>query len=107
MSSTDLVTFTAPLRMWSTERLSNLGYVLLEGDVAEAIRGHELMRKFELGRGRGFGSVKVNARVGDRSWSTSAFPTREGGWFLPIKKAICRAEELEEGDEIEVRLELL
>ena len=45
--------------------------------------------------------------VGTSRWSTSVFPQKKGSWFLPVKKAICRAEGLEEGDEIEVRLELL
>ncbi len=103
----ETVTFTAPLLVWRTEKYGDIGYVRIEGETEEAIRAFELMRRLELGRRRGFGSVKVNVRVGESRWSTSVFPSKEGGWFLPVKKAICRAEGLEEGDAVAVELELL
>jgi hypothetical protein len=105
--SSDFVRFTAVLQLWRGAHPSGIHYVLIEGAGAEEIGGHELMRRLELGRGRGFGSVKVQVTVGASRWSTSVFPTREGGWFLPVKKPICRSEGIEEGDEIAVRLELL
>ena len=101
------VSFTAPLLVWVTEQYGNIGYVMIEGEVAEAISAHELMRRLELGRRRGFGSVKVEVEIGASLWSTSVFPQKGGGWFLPVKKAICRAEGLGEGDPVAVRLELL
>ena len=103
----ETVSFTAPLLVWSTEKYGNIGYALIEGDAAEAILAYELVRRLELGRRRGFGSVKVEANLGDSRWTTSVFPQKSGGWFLPVKKAICRAEGLEEGDELEVRLDLV
>jgi hypothetical protein len=101
------VSFTAPLLVWATEAYGNISFVTIDGEAAEAISAHELMRRLELGKRRGFGSVKVNACVGGSRWSTSVFPPKSGGWFLPVKKAICRAEGLEEGDPVAVRLELL
>jgi len=65
------------------------------------------MRRLELGRRRGFGSVRVEPRIGGSVWRTSVFPPKDGGWFLPVKKAICRAEGLVETDEVEVALRLL
>jgi hypothetical protein len=103
----DAVRFTAPLRVWRGEGHGGLGYVIVEGDAAEAIRGHELMRRLELGRRRGFGSVKVTARVGGSEWRTSVFPQKGGGWFLPVKKAIQRAEGLAESKPVEAELALL
>jgi hypothetical protein len=103
----DIVSFTGPLRVWQTGKFVGMRYMTIGGDAAETITAHELMRRLELGRRRGFTSVKVEAAVGDSRWSTSVFPTRDGGWFLPIKQAICRAERLEADDEITVRLELL
>jgi hypothetical protein len=104
--SAESVSFTASLLAWSTDKYGDMGYVRIEGEAAEAIAAYELIRKLELGR-RGFGSVKVQAAIGDSRWSTSVFPVKAGGWFLPVKKAICRAESLEAGDEVAVRLELL
>jgi len=104
--SADTISFAARLRIWRTETNEQMAFVSITGETAEAISAYELMRKLELGR-RGFGSVKVEAAIGDSLWSTSVFPQKEGGWFLPVKKAICRAEGLAEDDEIAVRLELV
>jgi len=105
--SADTVSFTAPLLVWKTEQYGNIGYVAIAGAAAETIGAHELTRRLELGRRRGFGSVKVDVAVGGSRWSTSVFPQKQGGWFLPVKKAICQAEGLEEGDDVAVLLELL
>lgn len=103
----ETVSLTAPLLVWRTERYGDIGYVQILGAAAEAIAAHELIRRLELGRRHGFGSVRVEAAIGASRWSTSVFPQREGGWFLPVKKAICRAEGLEAGDQPAVRLRLL
>src|SRR5688572_7370600 len=101
------VSFTARLLVWRTEKYGDIGYVVIAGEAADAISAHELVRRLELGRRRGFGSVKVEAAIGGSRWSTSVFPQKQGGWFLPVKKAICRAEDLAAEDEVEVRLALL
>jgi hypothetical protein len=102
--SGDVVRFRAPLRKWESEKAGAWGYVVIAGEAAEAIRGHELMRRLELGKRRGFGSVKVTVRVGGSEWRTSVFPQKSGGWFLPVKKAIQRAEDLAEGAAVEGEL---
>ena len=105
--SADRLSLTAPLLVWRIENEGEMAYVTIAGEAAEAIGAHEMIRRLELGRRRGFGSVKVQVTVGGSRWSTSVFPQKAGGWFLPVKKAICRAEGLEEGDQIKIRLELM
>ena len=57
---------------------------------------------------RGFGSVRVRATIGSTTWSTSVFPdSTRGAYVLPVKKAVRRAEDLEEGDDAAVLLEVL
>ena len=57
---------------------------------------------------RGFGSVRVQATIGSTTWSTSVFPdSTRGAYVLPVKKAVRRAEDLEEGDDAAVLLEVL
>ena len=47
-------------------------------------------------RRNGFGSVKVSARIGETQWQTSIFPdSKSGGFFLPIKAAVRKAEDLQ------------
>jgi hypothetical protein len=102
-----ILRFTASLSVWRTEKYGDIGYVTIAGAAAEAICAFELVRRLELGRRRGFGSVKVEAAIGASRWSTSVFPQKGGGWFMPVKKAICRAEGVAAEDEVEVRLVLL
>ena len=105
--SADILRFTAPLQaMLIEEGYDPIGWVPLTGEAADAVAAHELVRRLERGKRRGFGSVKVTVRVGDSRWKTSLFPVKTGGWFLPIKKPVRVAEGLEEGEPVEVLLEL-
>jgi hypothetical protein len=55
----------------------------------------------------GFGSVRVQVTIGQTTWSTSLFPdTNAGSFVLPVKKPVRQAEALEDGDEVDVELEL-
>jgi hypothetical protein len=57
---------------------------------------------------RGFGSVPVRVTVGTTTWRTSVFPeSASGRYVLPVKKAVRRAEHLEEDEPVTVRLEVL
>ena len=53
----------------------------------------------------GWGMIPVNARIGETEWKTSLFP-KEGGYVVPLKDSVRKAEGLEEGDEVTVRLEV-
>ncbi len=105
--SAETVNVSAPLLAWRTDTHGDACYLMITGPAAEAISAHELVRRLENGRRRGFGSVKVNVTIGDSRWSTSVFPPKGGGWFLPVKQAVCRAEDLAVGDLVTVRLDLL
>lgn len=55
----------------------------------------------------GFGSVRVEVRIGASLWQTSVFPDAKSGCYvLPVKKAVRRAEDLEVGDEVVVEMSL-
>lgn len=106
--SGDIVSFSAPLQaMLIEEGYDPMGFVVVSGEAADAVAAHELMRRFERGRRRGFGSVKVAVQVGGSRWQTSLFPQKSGDWFLPIKKPVRIAEGLEDREPVEVVLELL
>lgn len=104
----DTVRFAGPLQsMQIEEGYDPIGWIALNGEAGEAIAAHELARRLELGKRRGFGSVKVSAWIGKSRWQTSLFPQKTDGWFLPIKKPVRLAEGLEFGDAVEGELELL
>ena len=53
----------------------------------------------------GWGMIPVDARIGRTSWTTSLFP-KDGQYILPIKAAVRKAEHINEGDTVTVRLEV-
>ncbi len=53
----------------------------------------------------GWGMVPVTARIGGTEWKTSLFP-KDGGYIVPLKDRVRKAEGLEEGGRVTVRLEV-
>ena len=103
----DTVTCTLPLRQWRGER-GTYHLVTITGKEAEAIAMHERLSRLEFGSRRGFGSVKVIARIGGTRWKTSVFPqNRKSEWVLLVSKKVMKAEDLTEGDELALELDLL
>lgn len=97
---------TLPLVRWQGER-GTYHLVTLTGDVAEALTMHERLHRLEFGQRRGFGSVKLTARVGNTAWRTSAFPQKGSTeWILLIARKVMRAEDLSEGDPVALELKL-
>lgn len=76
-------------------------FITIDGAVAEAIRAAS------PGRTAAWGSVYVSVTIGATQWRTSLFPSKEvGGYMLPVKAAVRKAERLMEGDTTVVRLTL-
>ena len=56
----------------------------------------------------GWGSLPVKLQLGKSVWKTSIFPdSKGGGYLIPIKKAILKAEKLGVENEVEIHLEVL
>ena len=105
---TETHTLTTRLGIWTTDKApASWHFLTLSGEVAEAIHALALMRRLEFGRKRGWGSIKIRATVGDTSWETSIFPAKDmGGWLLPVKVAVRKAEGLVAGDLVRVEVEV-
>ena len=87
--------FEGVLYLWEGDAAWH--FVDLPADLSEDIR--EMM----AGTRGGFGSVKVDARIGESRWSTSIFPSKKKGCFLlPVKKQVRKAERIQVGDTITV-----
>ena len=53
----------------------------------------------------GWGMIPVQARIGGTDWTTSLY-AKNGGYVVPVKDAVRRAEGLLLGDEVTVRLSI-
>lgn len=95
-----MIAVTGPLWLWSGEGAS-WHFLTVPEEFAGEIRAESLARR------GGFGSVRVEASIGDVRWRTSVFPQKSGGYILPVKKEVrCRAG-IAAGDEVSFELELV
>ncbi|WP_338466257.1 DUF1905 domain-containing protein [Novosphingobium sp. ZN18A2] len=99
-----------PLWRWTGQSGTGSWHFLsIDGAAGEELSATALMRRLE-GMTRGWGSLKVTATLGHSRWTTSVFPQKNDGqttWLLPVKLAIRKAEDVAEGDEVSVTLEVL
>jgi hypothetical protein len=54
----------------------------------------------------GWGVIPVQVQIGSTEWKTSLFPKNDL-YLVPLKASVRKAERLEEGDEVSVRLEVI
>jgi hypothetical protein len=53
----------------------------------------------------GWGCIPVAGEIGDTAFTTSLFP-KDGGYIVPVKAAVRRAEGVGQGDTVAVRLSI-
>jgi Domain of unknown function (DUF1905) len=53
----------------------------------------------------GWGVIPVTAQIGGTAWDTSLFP-KDGGYLVPIKASVRRAEALHLGDDVRINLKV-
>jgi hypothetical protein len=75
-------------------------FVTVPGEVDDDIR-------LLAGPRSGFGSVRVEVELGATTWRTSVFPDKALGFVLPLKQQVRRAEEVDVGDRVRLRLRLV
>ncbi|MEN4041898.1 MAG: DUF1905 domain-containing protein [Anaerolineaceae bacterium] len=54
----------------------------------------------------GWGVIPVQARIGETEWKTSLFP-KDGRYLVPIKLSVQKAEEIDVGDRVFIRLRVM
>ena len=92
--------FDAEVWVWDARKSETWTFVNLPDDASAEVR--EIAGAIP----RGFGSVRVTATIGSTTWKTSIFPGSSGRYALPVKKAVRKAEALDIGDTVTVRVEL-
>ena len=94
------VEFEGEIYRWAA-RTDSWYFVNLAPELSADIR--EIPRPY-----RGFGSVRVNVRIGGSRWRTSIFPDADrGAYVLPLKRAVRDAEGLVDQAVVAVELEVL
>ena len=97
-----MITVTALLWIWKgSDAAGRWFFITVPEEQSAEIKTHA------FGTPRGFGSVKVEARIGDVVWRTSVFPLNSGGYLLPVKAEVRRKADIGAGDEVTVELDLL
>lgn len=95
------IEFDGDVFRWDAREDSAWFFTAVPPELSEEIR--EIPRPY-----RGFGSVRVRARIGGSEWATSIFPdAQSGSYVLPLKKAVRRAESLVDGGPVTVHLDIL
>lgn len=75
-------------------------FLTIDGETAQGIRANAM-------NAAAWGSVQVEATIGVTTWRTSLFPSKaHGGWLLPLKAGVRKAETIVEGSVVEAVLAL-
>jgi hypothetical protein len=91
----------SPLWIWNGEGTGSWHFLTIPEEQAGEFRAEA------FGNRRGFGSVKVDAVIGDVRWRTSVFPASGGGgYLLPVKADVRKRAGIAAGDEVTVSLEI-
>jgi hypothetical protein len=96
-----VIVFTSLLWIWKAQAAGRWYFVTVPDEQSAEIKAQAFASP------RGFGSVRVEAAIGDVVWRTSVFPLNGGGYILPIKAKVRRDAGISAGDEVTVRLDLL
>jgi hypothetical protein len=97
-----VITVTSLLWIWKGSGAAGRWFfITVPEEQSAGIKAHA------FGSPRGFGSVKVEARIDDVVWRTSVFPLNSGGYLLPVKAEVRRKADIGAGDEVTVELDLL
>ena len=88
-------------RLWEHDSVGAWCFVTVPEELSDDLR-------LSAGPPTAFGSIRVEVTLGGSVWATSVFPDKRSGCYvLPVRKAVRRAEDLEVGDTLRVRLEVL
>jgi len=97
-----MIEFTAVLWRWSGGQ-GSWHFLTIPPDEAVEIR----LESSASAVRRGFGSVRVEAKIASVAWTTSIFPQKDGGYILPVKAEVRRRAAIATGDEVTAAISIL
>jgi len=96
-----MIRVTSLLWIWKGEAAGRWFFLTIPEEQSGEFRAEA------FGAPRGFGSVRVEATIGNITWRTSVFPLNSGGYLLPVKADVRKRAMLAAGDELTVELRIL
>lgn len=97
-----VIEFDAELWIWDARQADSWTFVSLPTEATDEIRARTPERR------PGFGSIRVQVTIGGSTWRTSIFPdSGRGGYVLPVKRAVRKAEALDTGDIATVAVQVI
>jgi hypothetical protein len=81
--------------LWEWRGPAPFYWLTLPDEAADDVRSESADASY------GWGAIPVRARIGATEWETSLLP-KDGGYVLPVKVAVRRAERIDEGDTVAV-----
>jgi Domain of unknown function (DUF1905) len=92
--------FEFPANLWRYSGESAWHFVTVPWEVSARI-------KFLQHGRRGFGSVRVQVKIGNSDFATSVFPdSKSECYLLPVKASIRKSEKIGHGDQVSCLIEL-
>ena len=83
--------------VWVWRGPSPFHFVTVPGEESAQLRAASALVTY------GWGMIPVGARIGSTEWTTSLF-VKDGGYVVPLKDAVRKAERIDVGDVVTVRL---
>ncbi|MBL8158466.1 DUF1905 domain-containing protein [bacterium] len=88
-------------KVWRYEGQGAWHFVYVPKDLSQRIKDAARNKKV------GFHFVRVKATIGKTSWQTTLFPTKDGPYLLAIKADVRHKENIAEGENVNVKCNLM
>ncbi len=86
-------------KIWTWRGPAPFYFVTVPADQSDALRVISGVVTY------GWGMIPVTVHIGQTTWQTALWP-KDGGYIVPLKVRVRKAEQLDEGDEVTIRLEV-
>ncbi|CAN7445922.1 DUF1905 domain-containing protein [Knoellia sp. LjRoot47] len=97
MGASDVVELAFEAEVWEWRGPAPYHFVSVPDELCDEVRDAAEVVSY------GWGMVPVAVSIGDTSWTTSLWP-KDGGYVVPLKDRVRRAEQVELGDVVTVEL---
>ena len=106
MSELETLNFDLTEKIWLYQGKGAWYFITLPIEASEQIKFFTAPENTGRRR-RGWGSVRVTATIGITTWQTSIFPSKSSGtYILPVKVEIRKKNNIINGDDVELSLEI-